>query len=174
MRWFPHDLGTWSLILSVAAIILALPLGIAGTLLAPKVQLWWFLLSVKGKANKLISLTAYREEIEKEPMFSPTETLIYEQQVRLMLALHLLAYLLILAHVFIPNAHSGMTFAEAWHFTIPAVPVVSILFVSVLYFGFPGLLRLQHSSPKARRKLEVRIDALIRELRKIPPTENSK
>ncbi len=49
----PHDVGTWGLILAVVALILTIPLGIVSILLAPKVQLWWFLRSVKGNANRL-------------------------------------------------------------------------------------------------------------------------
>jgi hypothetical protein len=54
MKWLPHDLGTWSFIVSVAALILALPLGIVGTLLAPRVQVWWIVRSVTGTANEII------------------------------------------------------------------------------------------------------------------------
>jgi hypothetical protein len=72
--WLPTDLGTWGFILALAALLLAIPLGIAATLLAPKVRLWWFLRDVNGTASQLISLTKYGELLEKEPQFTLPET----------------------------------------------------------------------------------------------------
>lgn len=169
-RWLPHDPDTWSFVLSVAALTLALPIGIASTLLAPKLQVWWFLRSVKGTANKLISLTEYRKQLEKEPLFSPTETLIFEQQVRASVASHSLAYLVILAVVLTPKVHPHTGFMENVHDTLPVIPFVVLLFISCIYSVFPAFITLRRSSPKERKKLEKQIDRLVEKLRnKMPP-----
>lgn len=171
-RWLPHDIGTWGFIATVVALILALPLGIIGTLVAPKVQLWWFLRSVKGKAGKLVALVEYRQKIEKEPLFSPTEALIFRQHFALMIAVHIVAYLVILAVTMIPKWHLHMTFREELHNSIPLVPFVLLLGVSMGYFGTSVLNRLQRSTPEGRAKVNEQIVELIEELQRTPPKES--
>lgn len=169
MKWLPHDLGTWSFILSVAALALTVPLGMVGTLLAPKVQLWWFIRSVRGTANELTALVEYRQQLEKEPLFSPTEAFLYEQQLRVLMALHLLAYLVVLAVAMIPKVHPHMTVGEDWIATRPAIPFVVILIASGTYFGSVSLNRLRRSAPNERTKTEERIGKLVAELQKKAP-----
>jgi hypothetical protein len=171
--WLPTNLGTWGFILSLAALLLAIPLGIAATLLAPKVRLWWFLRDVKGTASKLISLTKYRERLEKEPQFTLAETYIFELQFRVILACHFLAYLILLAIAFTPKWHRHMTFKEDLVNTIPVLPFVLLLVFSASYLGAESLNRLRRSSPKEREKVARQIVTLVEELKnKMPPQNN--
>src|SRR5437868_3128293 len=97
MKWLPHDLTTWAFFLSVAALVLAVPFGIVGTLLAPKVQVWWATRSLKSVAQRLILVSQYHAKIQKEPLFSGTETIIVRQNINLMVAIHLVGYLVMIA-----------------------------------------------------------------------------
>jgi hypothetical protein len=166
----PHDLGTWGFILSVAALLLAIPLGIAATLLAPRLQVWWFVRSVRGSANKLLSLSAYHDRLAKEPLFSPTEALLFEQQLRLMYAVHYLAYVLVLAVVFTHVRTPGMPSAELARRTGNLItPVLILIIGSTVYFGMHGLKCLRNSSPKGRGKTEEEIARLVEKLSKTKP-----
>jgi hypothetical protein len=55
----------------------------------------------------------------------------------LFLAVHLLAYVVILAVALIPKVHPRMGKAELWHDTVPALPFVAILIFSVTHFRYP-------------------------------------
>jgi hypothetical protein len=168
--WLPRDLGTWGFILSLAALLLTIPLGIVSTLLAPKVRLWWFLRNVKGTANKLISLTEYRDQLEKEPQFTVAETYIFEAQLRMIAAWLFIAYLILLAIALIPKWHRHMTFKENLGASFPALPFVVLIIVSAAYLGGRSLDRLRRSSPMEREKVERQIGALVEKSRsKIPP-----
>jgi len=168
----PHDAGTWGLILAVVALILAVPLGIVSILLAPKVKLWWFLRSVKGSANKLISLTQYRVRLEEEPLFTPMEEIMWRNQRNLIALAHALAYILILAMFLGPKAHPHMTFAENWQNTKPALPFIFLLFCSFMYFGMSVLNRLRRSSPYERKRVEKEIEEVVDKLKsKMPPSQ---
>jgi hypothetical protein len=150
---------------------LAIPLGIVATLLAPKFQVWWFVRSVKGTANKLVSLSVYLEKLKEEPLFSPTETMLFEQQHRLMTAVHLLAYLVVLAIVFTNVWKPSIGPLElARKSGKSLVPFVLILIGSWTYFGIRGRIYLMSSSPKEREGVKKQIARLVEKLRsKIPP-----
>jgi hypothetical protein len=166
----PHDVGTWGLILAVVALILAVPLGIVSILLAPKVKLWWFLRSVKGNANKLISLTEYREGLEREPLFTPMEEIMWRHQRNLIYLAHFLAYILILVIVLVPKVHPHMAIFETAQATKPALPFIFILVCSFVYFGGSVLSRLRRSSPDERKRVEKEIEEVVNKLRsKMPP-----
>jgi hypothetical protein len=172
MKWFPHDLGTWGFILSIAALLLAIPLGIAATLLASKLQVWWFVRSVRGTANKLISLTEHLEEIKGEPLFSPTETMIFEQQFRLINAVHVLAYIVIIAVILMAKWQPHAGFLRNFELGFYVVPFAILLFGSWVYCGGTALVGLLRSSPKEREKLVRQIGKLVDKLRaKVPPSK---
>ncbi len=171
--WLPTDLGTWGFILALATLLLAIPLGIAATLLAPKVKLWWFLRSVKGSASQLVSLAKYRERLEKEPQFTLAETYIFALQFRVIVVCHFLAYLIVLAIALIPKWHHHMTLKEDWVNTIPALPFVLLILFSAAYLGGESLDRLRRSSPKQREKVARQIVTLVEELKNKKPPQNN-
>ena len=170
----PHDLNTWGFILSVAALLLAVPLGIAAALLTPKVRLWWFFRSLHGTAKEILALTALRDEVRREPLFTATEELLFEQQVRLTHAVHFLAYVVVLA-VFV-NAKwvIHLPWRESWHLSVKFLfPPALMIGISELYFGWWGLKRLDASSPTRRRRLEERIRKLLDQLGTRPVASSS-
>jgi len=146
--------------------------GIAATLLAPKVRLWWFLRNVKGTASQLVSLTEYRERLEKEPQFTLAETYIFELQFRVIIVCHFLAYLIVLAIAFIPKWHRHMTLKEDFVNTIPALPFVLLIWFSAAYLGAESFNRLRSSSPKEREKVARQIVTLVAELKNKMPPQN--
>jgi len=168
----PHDLETWGFILSVAALVLAVPLGIAAALLTPKVKLWWFLRSLRGTAKELSELLALRDRIRREPLFSATEELLFAQQVRLTLAVHFLAYVVVLAAFYFTKCYRHMPFRELWRLSVDFLfPFALLIGISAFYFGRWGLRRLIASSREHRRLLEERIRKLLEQLSKQPPDQ---
>ncbi len=73
MRWWPHDVGTWSLYIGIAALLLAFPLGIASNLMAPKVQNWWALRSIASLKKRIEKLEKRLAEVEATPLYSNFE-----------------------------------------------------------------------------------------------------
>src|ERR1700694_4271498 len=68
MKW-PHDLGTWGFILSIAAIVLMYPVGVLINLTTPTIANWfstWTKTSLQNRINKLEKELA---ELEKNPPF---------------------------------------------------------------------------------------------------------
>jgi hypothetical protein len=167
MSWMPHDLGTWGFILSLATLILAIPLGIAGTLLAPRVQAWLLERRVRNSVNQLQFLTEYRAELESEALFSPTETILLELGLRLIVVCHFLVYFLVLCIVFSthwqPQHHH---LRESARDTLPLViPFATFIIISLMYCVIKITNHLRRSSPRSRTELENRINALLIEIR---------
>ena len=177
MSWLPHDLGTWGFIISVVALLLTIPLGIVATILAPKAQVWWFMRSVRGTANKLRYLTDLRQQLKDEPVFTPTETLIFEQTNRLMLAVHFLAGVVgfaVLATWRHPFSLQPQTYhpssSEHLKIYLHIAPFLVAFMCSLIYFHARALTVLLRCSPKEREKVDRQIRKLLRKLNnKNPP-----
>jgi hypothetical protein len=74
-----HDnFAIWSIILTALSIALSLPLGLAGSLLAPKVQDWWARRSKKTLVVHIQELEDKLEELKKAEPLTPNERKILE------------------------------------------------------------------------------------------------
>ena len=70
MKWFPHDLALWGFILAVAALVLAIPLGVASNLMAPRIQNWWAARSIASLKRRISNLEMELAACEANPAFS--------------------------------------------------------------------------------------------------------
>ena len=165
MTWLPHDVGTWGLILGIAAIILTIPLGIVANLLSPKIKLWWLLRSTKGTANKLASLTRYRDHLEKELVFTPFEEAMWGHQCDMTYFVSLLAVIIVIATALIPEAHPHITFKEMLQPAIRALPFIIVIWLLFAVFYWRVFGRWLRSSPTERKKVEEQIEKTITKLR---------
>jgi hypothetical protein len=78
MLW-GHDLGWWGFWVSLVALLSALPLGIIGTLIAPRLEDWWAARSLASVVMRMVKLESrLKDEEIAYKLISPTSDLILQ------------------------------------------------------------------------------------------------
>lgn len=107
-----------------------------------------------------------RQTSRREPLWTETETLVFEQQERLAIGVHLVGYLLLMGIV---SATKWNPQLSAWDFNRMlvrfALPFILLGMVSLFYCLTPLLRHMYRSSPKERDRLEIQINKLAAKLK---------
>ncbi len=77
------DFNFWSAVIGVLALILTLPLGIAGNLLAPRVADWWSRRSEASLGKRIEKLEGELRLLESKPLLTENEAKITEMLERI-------------------------------------------------------------------------------------------
>jgi hypothetical protein len=114
---WPHkDLGWWGFVVSVACLILTVPLAILANFLTPKLKVWWTIRSLGSATKKLNGLLKLMKKIDAEPELSHSAATILSAMTALVYFIFAIGYSLLLAIIFAtgsdvtaktPNFHPG-------------------------------------------------------------------
>jgi len=172
--WLGHDLGWWSFILSVAAVILAtigIPVAIIAPLIAPKLEDWWATRSDTSIRERIATLERRLSEYERgyEQLREAEVWMLKGIQVLgilgSMILLCIAACILALATIYKPP-HSWL-----WGFPFPlqylSLPATVTAFGLILWFGLTVEAFRTRRSPGVRRALK----SSIRELNSRIPSK---
>jgi len=64
-----HDTSWWELALSIACLVLAIPIGIYTNQLTPNLRVWWTVRSLDSATKRLVALMALMEHVNRAEPF---------------------------------------------------------------------------------------------------------
>ncbi len=148
-----YDRTTWGVIISVAALILALPLTVASNLLTPKFRNWWASRSVFRLQERIYKLQQTLEDLEKYPVMTETEAQILEAVITVgEVVLQLIAMTTMLEMIFMANQPRMLILA------LSMMAFAIIAFLTIIEWDSRRFLLMR--SPKRRSTLASNIEKL--------------
>jgi hypothetical protein len=158
----PHDLGTWSFIISIAALILVVPLGIFTNMATPLFKNWLSHRSLVALKNRIAKLEAELAGLEQQPVISEAEEEILQQ----MRSSRLRAYSFTAMMIFLLfcgiTAIAGDLKSNALEAYKTFNTTAMIFLSSKLFFDNYRSSFLYRRGPTARNGLRKQIDDLIK------------
>lgn len=153
----PRDLATWGIILSIAAIALAIPLSVIGNLLTPKVRNWWAGRSAKAMRRRINELEENLADMEKYSLISEVE----EEMLSMLPKLDMFiteTIMLALGAVMALVTVNGREFA--WKATLIGVGTIAVLALSRIAIFGDTYTFIRRRSPSQRNRVRSQIEKL--------------
>lgn len=154
-----NDLTTWSFILSLAALVLTLPLAILGTILTPRVEDWWARRSGTSLRNRI-------NKLEKKLAGLDGKTPLTEIEVEILAALErtifILGYLIACVILLIHRSTTSpyVQFPGFGLGLLDAIETAIVMGAAVVALGLPVRNLRKQRTAKYREGLRIRIEQL--------------